>query len=120
MGFKITRDFVEDDKSRSQVGNESIRQSGVKALFMSEKDQQDCEYNGGKIKVRLRDEDGNIHYHAFVDNNELSYDLLYNWGMTNSGAVIIDMHIDSYKELHGEPKYKESISKDGKWYSYIS
>ncbi|NUH84770.1 hypothetical protein HUN92_13680 [Bacillus firmus] len=119
MGFKITRDFIRDKDEKGQVGNESVRQTGLNAMFMSEEDQEKCIYKGGKIKVRLLDDDGNIYYHAHVDDDDFSCELLLDWGMGFAGCTSLDMHIESYKELFGEPKHEKLISKCGKWYSYM-
>lgn len=119
MGFKIIRDFVKDKDEEGQVGNVSVRQTGINALFMSEEDQKLCEYRGGKIKVRVKDDDGGIHFHAYIDNDDMSEELLMNWSTTYSGCTNMDMHIDSYRELFGEPKNEKFLSKDGKWYAYI-
>ena len=119
MGFKIIRDFTIDRGEKGAVGIESIRQTGVNALFMSDEDQEKCVYQDGKIKVRLNDDDGNIYYHALVDDSDFSCELLLDWGMGFAGAVAMDMHIDNYKELFGEPKNEGFLSKDRKWYSYM-
>jgi hypothetical protein len=120
MGFKVTRDFItKKDEECYAVGIESIRQKGFNAMFMSEEEQEQCLYHGGKIKVRLLDCDGNIYYHGVVDDDEFSCELFLKWGEGFAGATQLEMHIDNYKELFGEPKYKEYISKDNKWYSYM-
>ena len=72
MGFKITRDYIKDENEKGQVGNESVRQTGFNAMFMSEEEQENCDYHGGKIKVRLKDDDGNIYYHGVVDDIDYS------------------------------------------------
>ncbi|MEK5105034.1 hypothetical protein MKX83_24135 [Cytobacillus sp. FSL M8-0252] len=119
MGFKIIRDFIKGKEEKGVVGVESVRQTGINAMFMTEEQQEDCIYKNGKIKIRLLDDDGNIYYHAYVDDILFSCELVLDWGIGYAGCSSVDMHIDSYKKFIGEPKYKESISDCGRWYSYM-
>lgn len=119
MGFKIIKDFIKDAGEKGSVGTESVRQTGMNALFMSEEDQEKCIYKGGTIKVRLLDDDGGICYHAHVDDEDFSCELLLEWGMGFAGCTNMDMHMDSYKKIFGNPKYEKYISKCGKWYAYM-
>ncbi|MDA6131199.1 hypothetical protein OSK38_28020, partial [Escherichia coli] len=82
-------------------------------------DDQRYEYNGGDIKVRLMDDDGYVHYHALVDDDDFSCELLLSWGGSYSGAIALEMHIDDYQKFFGKPKHERFISKCGKWYSYM-
>jgi hypothetical protein len=118
MGFKVTRDYVKDKDEKGQVGNESIRQTGFNAMFMSEEEQEQCEYHGGKIRVRLRDDDGNIHYHGVVDDIDFSAELFLNWGMSFSGAVSLDLYKEDWDKLTDNREHPY-LSKDGKWYSFM-
>jgi len=115
VGFKIIRDFIET----GAVGIESVRQTGFNALFMTEEQQKGCEYHGGKIKVRLKDDDGGIYYHAYVDDIEGSCELLLDWGMGYAGTTCLDLHIVHWIQEYGEEK-PSALSKDGKWVGYMS
>lgn len=121
MGFKVTRDFIKDEGTNGRVGTESIEPTNPIQLKFAQMDNNldQYNYNGGDIKVRLLDDDGNVYYHGLVDNNELSFELFLEWGASDAGCTSLDIHMDAYKILHGEPKYKNQISKDGKWYSYM-
>jgi len=122
MGFKIIRDFVsEKDEDTYAVGRESKPpRHWIQGFVGKELNDPVYSFNNGEIKVRLLDDDGGIHYHALVDDDDESCELLLRWGEAMSGAVVIDMHIDSYKAMYGEPKYTKLLSKDGKWYSHMS
>lgn len=120
MGFKVIRDFItKSNEDCFAVGIESARQKGLNAMFMTEEEQEQCLYHGGKIKVRLLDSDGNIYYHGFVDDDDFSCELFQRWGEGFAGSTDLEMHIESYKELFGEPKNPKYISKCGKWYEYM-
>jgi hypothetical protein len=120
MGFKVTRDFItKKEENCFAVGIESARQKGMNAMFMSEEEQEKCLYKEGKIKVRLLDGDGNIYYHGMVDDEDFSCELFLMWGQGFAGCTDLEMHIDSYKALYGEPKYENYLSKCGKWYQYM-
>lgn len=121
MGFKVTRDFVNEKGSKGTVGVESAPPTHWLHMRTDDdpNDLSRYNYHGGKIKVRLVDEDNNIHFHGLVDDGEFSCELFLDWGTPYSGATSLEMHIDSYKELFGEPKYEKYLSKDGKWYSYM-
>jgi hypothetical protein len=120
MGFKIIREIgVKKEDSRA-VGIESVRQTGFNAMFMSEEEQEQCLYKGGKIKVRLKDCDQNVYYHAYVDDDDFSCELLLNWGQGYAGATDLDLHMDDYKKLYGDKiNYPNLISKDGKWFALM-
>jgi hypothetical protein len=120
MGFKVTRDFITKKGEESYAsGIESVRQKGFNAMFMSEEEQEKCLYHGGKIKVRLKDSDGNIYYHGVVDDDDFSCELFLQWGQGFAGSTDLDIHIDDYKKLFGEPKYEFYVSKCGKWYAFM-
>lgn len=117
MGFKVTRDFIKDAGTNGAVGTESIRQTGFNAMFMTEEQQEGCVYKGGKIKVRLLDDDGAICFHAVVDETDDSCELLLQWGM-GRGCTSLDLHMTEWeKESNG--KVHPYPSKDGKWVSYM-
>jgi hypothetical protein len=119
MGFKITRDYVKDKGEKGQVGNESIRQTGINALFMSQEEQEKCEYHGGKIRVRIKDDDQNIYYHAFVDDIDFSCELFLNWGTGYAGAVALDLYKEDWDRITNGREHPY-VSKDGKWLGYMS
>jgi len=118
MGFKITRDYVKDEGEKGCVGLESVRQRGINAFFLTEKEQEQAEYHGGKIKVRLRDEDNNIHFHAVVDDEDFSCELLLRWGGTYSGATDLDLYKEDWDRLTNNREHPY-VSKDGKWVYYM-
>lgn len=123
MGFKIIRDFIKEQDEKGAVGTVSIRQTGFNAFFMTEEQQEQCEYHEGKIKVRLKDDDGNIYYHAFVDDEDFSCELLLEWGMSYAGTTDLDLHIESAKEIYKnvdvEERFARLISKDRKWIAHM-
>lgn len=119
MGFKITRDFIEKNKNSQAVGTESVAPTHWLQMYMGDHTEEDYNYKGGKIKFRLLDDDENIYYHGLADDDDLSTQLAFDWGRSYAGTVGLDLHIDSYRELYGEPKHKELISKCGKWYGHI-
>lgn len=120
MGFKIIRDFIKEKDEEGAVGIESKKpRHFLQAYIDRPMDDDSYEYNGGKIKVRLLDGDNQVYYHALVDDDDFSCDLCLNWGGGYAGCVSLDMHIDSYIELFGKPKYEKLISKDGRWYGYM-
>lgn len=123
MGFKITRDFIKEEDEKGAVGTVSIRQTGFNAFFMSEEEQEQCEYHDGKIKVRLKDSDGNIYYHALVDDDSFSCELLLEWGMSYAGATDLDIHMQSakeiYKKINVEEHFSRLITKDGRWIAHM-
>ena len=120
MGFKVIRDFIEKDSKDKAVGIESAKPSNFWQSHMNvDPDSDVYEYNGGKIKIRLRDDDNNVYYHLYVDDIEFSCELASDWGTGYAGAVHLDLHIDDYKKYIGTPKYEKYISKCGKWYSYM-
>ncbi|MGG4037880.1 hypothetical protein, partial [Heyndrickxia ginsengihumi] len=88
----------QDVDEKGAVGIESIRQSGFNALFMSEEEQEKCLYKGGKIKVRLLDDDGNVCYHAVVDETDFSCELLLDWGMSYAGCTRLDLKMEHWIE----------------------
>jgi hypothetical protein len=118
MGFKITRDYTAEKGETGAKGTESIRQTGFNALFMSEEQQEQSVYRGGQIKVRLKDDDGNIYFHALVDETDFSCELLLEWGGNYAGATNLDLSMIDW-ERGSKGKEHPYPSKDGKWVSYM-
>lgn len=122
MGFKVIKDCIKEENRTGAVGTESIPPTHWLKM-RTDDDPNDLaryKYSGGDIKVRLLDDDQNIYYHGLVDDDEFSCELFLDWGTSYAGAVALEMHIDSYKKLFGEPEHPQLLSKDGKWYSYMS
>lgn len=121
MGFKVIRDFVKDQDDKGAVGVVSTKPTHWLHMRTDDKDDDlsRYDYRGGKIKVRLMDDDDAVHFHGLVDDGGFSCEIFLDWGMPYSGATSLEMHIESYKELYGEPKFEELLSKDGRWYSYM-
>lgn len=120
MGFKIIREIGETKETSKAVGIESVKQTGFNAMFMSEEEQEQCVYKDGKIKVRLKDCDGNVYYHAYVDDEDFSCELLLSWGHSYAGATDLDIHMNDYIRIFGEKiDYPHLVSKDAKWYHYM-
>ena len=118
MGFKITRDYISDKNEKSQVGNESVRQTGFNAIFMSEEEQENCEYHGGKIKVRLKDDDGSVYYHGVVDDIDDSCELFLEWGTRFAGCTGLDLYKADWDRLTNNREHPY-LSRCGKWYGYM-
>ena len=121
MGFKVIRDFISEAGEESAVGIKSKKpRTFWQERIGVDSESEAYEYNGGKIKIRLKDDDGNVYYHCYVDDGNLSCELALDWGISYAGAVTLDMHIEGYRQLVGEPKYEQFLSKDGKWYTYMN
>lgn len=80
MGWKITRDFISKEDEQSMKGINS------------------SDYEGGKIKCRLLDDDKNVYFHAVLDD-ETEGDLgeLLDWSMRNFGCTRLEMKNDNGK-----------------------
>jgi hypothetical protein len=119
VGFKIIRDFIKSEGEKGAVGIESARQTGFNAMFMTEEQQEQCIYKGGKIKVRLLDDDKNIYYHAYVDDDDFSCELLLSWGGSYAGCVSLDLHINDHLAIYKKVEYESLLSKDGRWVAHM-
>jgi len=120
MGFKITRDFIKGKGEQGAVGTVSLKPAHIFQAFLGvDMDDERYEYNGGKTKVRLMDDEGRVHHHAFVDDTDMSCELLLRWGANYSGSTNVDMHLNDYRNRFGVPKYEKLISKCGNWYQLM-
>lgn len=117
MGFKITRDFVKDAGTKGVTGKESAPPTHWLYGYVGKTD-EDYLYKGGKIKVRLTDDDGGILFHAVVDEEDFSCEMLLDWGARYAGATGLDMSKADWDTLHNGRKHPYE-SKDGKWVQYM-
>ncbi|APT48335.1 hypothetical protein [Bacillus safensis] len=115
MGFKVTRDYVNDNDK--EIGTVSAVPSNPFQWHMGASE-EDYLYKEGKIKVRLLDEDGNVYFHGLVDDTVFSAELFLDWGMRYAGATNLDLSMDDWKKERGEEEHPYP-SKDGKWVSLI-
>lgn len=119
MGFKVTRDFIKEKDEKGAVGIESATPNHIFQMLSDVPEGCTWDYNGGKIKVRLKDCDGNIYYHGLVDDDDFSCELFLTWGGSYAGTTDLDMHMDNYLQLNEKVDYASLVSKDGKWFHYM-
>lgn len=120
MGFRVIRDFGKDKDERGAVGIESAKpRHWVHSHMGVDMDSDVYLYKGGTIKVRAKDDDGNIYYHIYVDDPDFSCELAFDWATSYAGACALDIWLDDYEKLYGPPKYEQYVSKDKKWYAYM-
>jgi len=118
MGFKITKDYIKDEGTKGNVGVESIEPTNFLQMYIDQTDPTKYKYNGGSIKVRLKDDDKNVYYHGLVDDIDFSCELFLDWGMSDAGCTSLDLYKEDWDRLTGGKEHPY-LSKDGKWYSYM-
>ena len=117
MGFKIVRDYTAGKGEASAKGTESMPpRFWIHRHF--DKADEDYTYNGGQIKVRLRDYDGYVCFHALVDDTDFSCELVLDWAMNYAGATMLDLNMDTWNE-ESKGRQHPYPSKDGKWVYYM-
>lgn len=119
MGFKVIRDFTEKDKDKSAVGIESIPPKHWLQAYAGKEDDSEYPYKGGQIKIRLLDDDGNIYYHALVDDIDFSCQLALDWSGSFAGCTELDLRKEDWDRLT-EGREHPYPSKDGKWVAHMS
>lgn len=117
MGFKIVRDFVKDAGEKGCVGTESMPPKYWFNWHFG-KEEEDYLYKGGQIKVRLRDDDGKVLYHALVDETDFSCELVLDWATGYAGATMLDLSMSDW-EAESKGRQHPYPSKDGKWVYYM-
>lgn len=123
MGFKIIRDFISDDGTSVSGTESTFPRHALQAVMGVPMDDPNYLYQDGEYKIRLLDDDELVYFHAYVDDLDFSASLALEWGTRYAGAVILEVHIESYeRDLDGRPlrdSEKSLISKDGRWIGYM-